>query len=599
MVSRNGPIKTIFIFVTLILFCFSGLSGPNKTAKRPDPSWAKWGYDSEGTHYYPFSSRLSVDVNDFNVLWSKPGHYWGIRTTDFDLNGNLEIVISADQCVKAFNHNGALRAQAKNKGDMVTLADVSRDGLPDIIISNDQSTPNQGGINVYDSFGGRLDSYTVPVAHDGKLLYCIAGDLDKDGRAEVAVDVWAGNSAGIRGVYMIEAGSGAVEWFYSVGPAGWSCKGDLDEDGKIEFIFGGVSSHDGGYGDGVANTATPTTDDDIYTIVFNGDGGSETFTLDYFSDGESDGYTGHAIVDLDKDGNKNILVFEGHSGAYPGTLQVHLIDDSGSVLKTWNGPQITSGDHLGASWAVGDMNKDGLCEIVFCFQNYDKVWLLDHNLTEITSRVFGHALHDSESYFVINDINGDRYNEIIVKDFNAGKVVIMDKDLDVLLSKPVSTGAADLAISDINNDGTNEILVGGIQFHVLAIIPATTHESTISLHPETLNLKSKGKWITCYIELPENFDVDDIDPGSATIIQIDGREINIPAQAWPYGVGDFDDDGIPDLMVKFSRKTLIQTVKELYGDILKEFLGEVEFRVSCEINGDRFEGVDTIRIKKK
>jgi len=33
--------------------------------------------------------------------------------------------------------------------------------------------------------------------------------------------------------------------------------------------------------------------------------------------------------------------------------------------------------------------------------------------------------------------------------------------------------------------------------------------ATVDLDPDTLNLESKGKWITCYIELPEGYDTGD------------------------------------------------------------------------------------------
>lgn len=36
-----------------------------------------------------------------------------------------------------------------------------------------------------------------------------------------------------------------------------------------------------------------------------------------------------------------------------------------------------------------------------------------------------------------------------------------------------------------------------------------TFNASASYDPDTLNLESKGKWITCYIELPEGYDTGD------------------------------------------------------------------------------------------
>ena len=106
---------------------------------------------------------------------------------------------------------------------------------------------------------------------------------------------------------------------------------------------------------------------------------------------------------------------------------------------------------------------------------------------------------------------------------------------------------------------------------------------TVDIHPETLNLESRGNWITCYIELPEGWDVGDMDPAS---IRLNGT---VSAELWPSSIGDYDGDGVQDLMVKFDRRELI--------DMLSE--GEVELTVKGEILGETttvpFGGSDTIR----
>ncbi len=601
MLAKKKKTRFIFIILILILLCFIGIgmSDGTGTSSPFTPAWTKWGYDFEATHYYPFPTSRFVNLDDFYPLWTLSGNFSGIRTGDIDSNGLLEIVCTGSQTVKVFDLNGNLKWSVSNKGDIVTLADVDRDGLLNLLISNFKVSSNQGGIAVFDGYGHLQKTLAGPVGADGNLSHCRAGDFDRDRELEIAADVAAADSASPRGLYMFNYESGNLEWFYSLGPAGWSSSGDIDGDGRIEFVFGGESRHNGGYGDGVNHSATPTSDDDIYTIVFNSEDGSESFTLDYFSDGESNGCVEHALVDLAQNGDTNILAFEGHSGSYPGTLQVHLIDENGVVQKTWNGPYISSGEHLASSWAVGDINGDGFPEIVFSFQNYDKLWLLDQDLVEITSRSFGHPLHHGESYFVINDINGDKKNEIITKDWNDGKVIVLAEDLDELWTYPVSAGESDLVISDLNSDGINEIIVGGSQVFVLGFIPTQPEDAVIDINPDTLNLKSQGKWITCYIELPADVDVNDIDPASVKIIQIGGKEIEIFSNERPTAIGDYDGDGTADLMVKFSRSNIISKLKSQFGNIMnkiKKFRGEISLRISGKVNHTRFEGVDTIRI---
>lgn len=110
--------------------------------------------------------------------------------------------------------------------------------------------------------------------------------------------------------------------------------------------------------------------------------------------------------------------------------------------------------------------------------------------------------------------------------------------------------------------------------------------ATVDINPSTLNLKSKGRWITAYIELPEGYDVGDIDV--STIVLND----TIPAEMHPTGIGDKDGDGIPDLMVEFDRaivQSFIYSQGISYGDVALTITGEL-------FDGTPFEGTYTIRV---
>lgn len=113
-----------------------------------------------------------------------------------------------------------------------------------------------------------------------------------------------------------------------------------------------------------------------------------------------------------------------------------------------------------------------------------------------------------------------------------------------------------------------------------SIIPAT-----VDIKPDTLNLKSNGRWVTAYIELPEDYDVSNIYVSSILLEDI------IPAESHPIERGDYDSDGIPDLMVKFNRTILQNLLKE------RNQTGYVSLNVTGNLNdGTSFEGQDTIRV---
>jgi len=107
-------------------------------------------------------------------------------------------------------------------------------------------------------------------------------------------------------------------------------------------------------------------------------------------------------------------------------------------------------------------------------------------------------------------------------------------------------------------------------------------EASMDIDPDTLNLKSKGKWITCYIEFSDGYDVSELDVGAVELETISAEES-------PTQVGDYDGDGISDLMVKFDRQVLIEYLGGATGDVILTVTGELT-------DGTPFEGSDTIRV---
>ncbi|UCG43469.1 MAG: PQQ-binding-like beta-propeller repeat protein, partial [candidate division WOR-3 bacterium] len=96
----------------------------------------------------------------------------------------------------------------------------------------------------------------------------------------------------------------------------------------------------------------------------------------------------------------------------------------------------------------------------------------------------------------------------------------------------------------------------------------TAIDAVIDIDPSKLNLKGNGKWVTCYIELPEGSSVEDIDTSTVAVNVIDGDPLDPPLyREGPTEVGDYDQDDVSDLMVKFSRQKLVGVLIDMgYGD---------------------------------
>ncbi len=103
-------------------------------------------------------------------------------------------------------------------------------------------------------------------------------------------------------------------------------------------------------------------------------------------------------------------------------------------------------------------------------------------------------------------------------------------------------------------------------------------EADTDIDPDTVNLANKGKWVTCYIWLGEDYDVGEINPDSILL------EENIkPAWIW------FDEEA-QVAMAKFKRSVV--------QDIL--YVGELELTITGELmDGTVFKGTDIIKVLDK
>ena len=124
--------------------------------------------------------------------------------------------------------------------------------------------------------------------------------------------------------------------------------------------------------------------------------------------------------------------------------------------------------------------------------------------------------------------------------------------------------------------------LSGCEIRELACAPEPTIEAAIDIDPDTLNLNSKGKWVTCYISLPGGYDVASIDSESVMLEEA-------VAVDWMW----FDEE-VQVAMAKFSRSAVEELLVEL------GLLGDVELIVTGELaDGTKFEGRDTIRVIDK
>ena len=155
-----------------------------------------------------------------------------------------------------------------------------------------------------------------------------------------------------------------------------------------------------------------------------------------------------------------------------------------------------------------------------------------------------------------------------------------------------------------------EATASGNQYLLRGNPPYVTEGVVIRFSPRTLNLSSRGNWVTCSIDLPEGTDEHDIDLSTVKIVHISVQNPVIEAVAdIPRASNSASTvtSGNGELVVKFPRydKNQPDNPQTLVGRLLEVLNGQSDgfyqmtLTVEAELSttGERFRGTDEIRVK--
>jgi len=204
------------------------------------------------------------------------------------------------------------------------------------------------------------------------------------------------------------------------------------------------------------------------------------------------------------------------------------------------------------------------------------------------------AFTTPEADYEVGDLNGDgdsedwvvRYYDVSTKTLVNTGAEGVDPSVyeDIIAFETCEENVG----KDLNNDGDT---ADNVIRYILLAMPKIT--GTFEVCPHVLNLRGREKWITCYIELPEYYNVSDIDV-STTLLND-----TIPAEMRPVGIGDYNNDGIPDLMVKFDRADVISYILANINmtKLYEERFVTVTLTITGYLDdGTPFQGSDTTKI---
>jgi 6-phosphogluconolactonase (cycloisomerase 2 family) len=182
-----------------------------------------------------------------------------------------------------------------------------------------------------------------------------------------------------------------------------------------------------------------------------------------------------------------------------------------------------------------------------------------------TDVVLVYSIDTPDNVSVMEDAAG--FSELtLVNEFPLGS------ELGPIVFDPTGSG---LAL--VSSAGDKEVLI--LNTSNVSVGPLA---AAVQVTPRTLNIKSRGRWVTGQIELMPSppFEVQDIDIGT---VLLNGA---VPAEPDSWEIRDTDQDGIDELVVKFCRAQLQSVLPQ--GD-------SVEVEITGQAATRSFAGLDTIR----
>jgi len=357
-------------------------------------------------------------------------------------------------------------------GRAVAVSDVNNDGFLDIIVGASAADGSRGTTYVFfgrASFPSSIDlngtSANVTIlginAGDGSGGALAVGDVNNDGFNDVIIGASTADPAG---------GSSAGETYVVFGSASLPSTINLATSANVT-IFGNDSSDFSG---------TSVASGDV-----NNDGFDDVIIGAPFADPAAGSAAGETYV-----------IFG--SSSMPSTIDLNSVNANVTIFGD------DAGDRSGTSVAAGDVNNDGIEDVIIGAEladgsgdavgNAGDVYVIfgrasfpssiDLNGTNANVTIFGDDANDESGTSVaVSDVNNDSFGDVIIgaragdgsAGFDNGEVYIIFGSSSLPLSIDLATESANVTIfgddlgdnagrsvasGDVNNDGFQDVIIG-------------------------------------------------------------------------------------------------------------------------------------------
>ncbi len=272
-------------------------------------------------------------------------------------------------------------------------------------------------------------------------------------------------------------------------------------------------------------------------------------------------------------------IYVSDSGAY--TIKVYSAD--GNLISSFGGKGAGEGQF---NFPAG-LYMSPIGELFVADQNNDRIQVFDRNGNFLRCIGGSGGFSFSRKFGGILGLTGDSRGRLYVADAFQGYVQVFDR-LGYVLSTVGSFGQGPGQLRTpmgLAIDIHNRLFVASVNTARLEVFGLDSFSdphiisAVVDIKPDTLNRSANREFITAYIEIRDQ-SLEQID---LTSITANG----VAALPSPTTLGDYDANGIPDLMVKFDAQAVMAPLPD----------GEAIIVVSGKfLNGNAFEGSDSVRV---
>jgi hypothetical protein len=349
-----------------------------------------------------------------------------VMVLNIDGDPGKEIIVgSNDHNYYMFESDGSPspgwpQAVSNNTPGGAACGDLDNDGDIEIV-----GMSQDANIYAWDANGTIITSF--PRALGSNMFGTpVLADIDGDSTLEIIAGTYSSSS-----VYVLDqngADFGTWPFVASGNFYGSAAVGDIDNDGLNEILFGAQNS-------------------ELY--AWNAD---KSYVPGFPVTLAGQIRTPPAIVDLDDDGNLNIVVRTGTS--------LYVLDNDGSIMPGW---PVQPGGNLFSSPAVSDIDLDGQLEIVAASNNWN-VYVYNWN-GEPQSGFPVQTGGVITASVAIGDLTGDYFPDIVVGSYD-GKINAFHANGQPLPNFPIQAAPpgsqikSSSALADIDGDGDCEVITG-------------------------------------------------------------------------------------------------------------------------------------------